>query len=129
MQIAYGRSNLLPADALKRANPHIVNFDRLAVGQRLRLPPLLKETLTLQQPDRSYRLVVGAFDSPPAARQFAQSIRDKGYVSVVTTYQASTQLTVSRVEIEGLTDSAAVDQAWTLVNVPQILGPAGSDKG
>ena len=118
----YGKPYLLALDIVTQANPHISDFDRLPSGHRLWLPPLLKDTLTEQQPDGSYRLVVGVFPTLATARPFAQSLREKGFLSMVSTYQLSPKITLSRVEIEGLANREALDHAWTLVNIPQMLG-------
>jgi len=91
-------------------------LNSIRAGEKIWFPPLLKETLVRQQPDQSFHLAVRAFRKQTDARQFAKSARVQDYVTVVTTYKMTDDLTISRVEIEGLADQDAVQRAWSLVN-------------
>ena len=113
----YGSSNTLALDLVNQSNPHISNLNSIRVGEKIWFPPLLKETLVRQQPDHSFHLAVRAFRKQTDARQFAQSVREQDYLTVVTTYKMTDDLTISRVEIEGLADQDAVERAWSLVNI------------
>ena len=44
-------------------------------------------------------------------------MREQDYLTVVTTYKMTDDLTISRVEIEGLVDQDVVERAWSLVDI------------
>ncbi len=117
----YGSSNPLALDLVNQSNPHISNLNSIRAGEKIWFPQLLKETLVRQQPDLSFHLAVRAFRKQTEARQFAQSVRAQNYPTVVTTYKMADDLTISRVEIEGLADQDAVERAWTLINTEPTL--------
>jgi general secretion pathway protein A len=108
----YGAHRLLGLDLIKEFNPHIANLNRVVAGQKLWVPPLTRDTLVRQQPDGSYHLMVGAFQTRPQAEQVAQWARLKGYTTVISPRNLGNGLVVHRVEIRGLEGLRAVDDAW-----------------
>ena len=114
----YGGNRLLAMDLLKEANPQIENLNWVLAGQRLSLPPLSQETLLRKQSDSSYRLVLASFISSQEAEKFGEAVRRKGYEVVVTRQKVSDNLLLHRIEIGGLRNLEAANQAWdtALVN-------------
>jgi general secretion pathway protein A len=111
----YGNYSALALDLIKEHNPNIANLDRILIGQRLVLPSLSRDTLLRKQSDGTYRLILGTFPTALAAEKMGQSIRNKGYSTVVTKRPITSARILYRVELEKLPDTAAVDQAWKLV--------------
>jgi len=118
---AYGAKRILGLDLIKEFNTHIENLNRVFAGQRLWIPPLIRETLVRQQPDGSYNIILTAFRLPQQAEQFAQLARSRGYQVAVTPRRVSDSLLLHRVEIEGLQDLAAVDEAWNTASANQWI--------
>ena len=108
----YGIQRNLGLDLIKEYNTHIENLNRIIAGQRLWLPPLSRETLVHQQPDGSYSLILASLRNPQQSAQLAQIARLKGYDVAVSRRRLSDDLTLYRVEINGLQNIDAVNQAW-----------------
>jgi putative secretion ATPase (PEP-CTERM system associated) len=108
----YGPGRMLAMDLLKEFNTHIENLNWVLAGQNLWLPPLSRETLVRKQPDGSYRLVLGSFQYLLGAERFAQILRQKGYEVAVTPRRVANTVLLHRVEIVGLENSQALNQAW-----------------
>jgi type II secretory pathway predicted ATPase ExeA len=109
---AYGANRILAMDLLKEFNSHIENLNWVLAGQTLWLPPLSRETLLRKQPDGSYRLILASFPSSMGADGLSQAVRSKGYQVMVTPRRVSDNILLHRVEIEGLKNLEAVNQAW-----------------
>src|SRR5262245_23922695 len=82
---SYGGYNVLAIDLIKEFNPHVADLNRIRAGERLRLPSLDAETLIRQQPEGSYRLVLGSFLSHQAADRLRERVRRAGYEAQVIT--------------------------------------------
>jgi len=109
----YGPENLLLGMGLiKEFNPHINDLNWVSAGEGLRIPPLSRETLVRRQEDGSYRLIVGSFGSIMQAVDFAQAIRNKGFLIMIVPQRVSDNLLLHRVEIGGLENLEAVNRAW-----------------
>jgi general secretion pathway protein A len=117
----YGIRRNLGLDLIKEYNTHIENLNRIIAGQRLWLPPLSRETLVRQQPDGSYSLILASLRNPQQSAQLAQNARLKGYDVVVTPRHLSDDLTLYRVEIDGLENIDAVNQAWQVAAANQWI--------
>jgi general secretion pathway protein A len=117
----YGAQRNLGLDLVKEYNTHIENLNRILAGQRLWLPPLSRETLVRQQPDGSYSLILASFRSLQQSEQLAQVARQKGYNVVVTPRRVSDNLMLYRVEINGLKNVDAVNQAWEVASANQWI--------
>jgi general secretion pathway protein A len=125
----YGAQRDLGLDLIKEYNTHIENLNRIVAGQRLWLPPLSRETLVRQQPDGSYSLILASFRLPQQAEQLAQLARLKGYDVVIMPRRVSNNLMLHRVEIDGLENFDAVNQAWETASHNQWIAFAENSSG
>ena len=125
----YGTQRNLGLDFIKEYNTHIENLNRIIAGQRLWLPPLSRETLVRQQPDGSYSLILASLRNPQQSAQLAQSVRLKRYDVVVTPRRVSDDLMLYRVEINGLENVDAVNQAWEIASANQWIAFADNSSG
>jgi hypothetical protein len=117
----YGAQRTLGLDLIKEYNTHIENLNRIRAGQRLWLPPLSRETLVRQQPDGTYHLILAVFRNPQQAAQLVQTARLNGYDTVISPRRVSDDLTLYRVEINGLGHIDAVNGAWEIALANQWL--------
>jgi hypothetical protein len=108
----YGSQKDLGLDLIKEYNSQIKNLNRVRAGELLWLPPLSQETLVRQRPDGSYSLILASFRTSQQAEQLAQLARLKSYDVSVSARPVSQNLVLHRVEINGLANRDAVDQAW-----------------
>jgi capsular exopolysaccharide synthesis family protein len=109
----YGsKSLLLGMSLIKDFNPQIKDLYRVSAGEKLWVPPPSRETLVRKQKDGSYLLILESFGSIMQAVNFAQVIRNRGYQVVIAPQTLSDNLLLHRVQVEGLKDLEAVDQAW-----------------
>jgi hypothetical protein len=76
------------------------------------LPFLTQETLLRPQPDGSYHLIVASFHSRAGADEFARLLSRKGYLVNVITRRVADDLSLHRVEIDGLKSREEADQIW-----------------
>jgi general secretion pathway protein A len=125
----YGTQRNLGLDLIKEYNTQIENLNRIIAGQRLWLPPLSRETLVRQQPDGSYSLILASLRNPQQSAQFARAARLKGYDVVVTPRRMSDDLILYRVEISGLENVDAVNQAWEIATANQWIAFADNSSG
>ena len=125
----YGTQRNLGLDLIKEYNTHIENLNRIIAGQRLWLPPLSRETLVRPQPDGSYSLILTSLRNPQQSAQLAQIARLKGYDVVVTPRRVSDDLMLYRVEINGLVNLDAVNQAWAIAAANQWITFADNSYG
>jgi general secretion pathway protein A len=109
---AYGTKNGLGMDLIKEFNPGIKSLARVAAGRALLLPSLTPETLLRRQGDGSYRLIVAAFQSPTAAEEYAQRLRNKGYRVSITPRTVSEDVLLYRIEIDGLQNPEEANHIW-----------------
>jgi general secretion pathway protein A len=125
----YGSQRNLGLDLIKEYNAHIENLNRIVAGQRLWLPPLSRETLVRRQLNGSYSLILASHRSPQQSEQLAQVARLRGYDAVVTPRRVSDDLILYRVELNGLENADAVNQAWNLALANQWIAFAGNSSG
>jgi general secretion pathway protein A len=125
----YGSQRNLGLDLIKEYNTHIENLNRIFAGQRLWLPPLSRETLVRQQADGTFNLILASFRNPQQSAQLAQIARLKGYDIAVSPRRVSDDLMLYRVEISGLGDTDAVNQAWEIASVSQWITFAENSSG
>ncbi|MGH7774013.1 MAG: ExeA family protein, partial [Candidatus Binatia bacterium] len=125
----YGAKRILAMDLIKEFNPQIQNLNWVFAGQNLRLPPLTQETLLRKQPDGSYRLIVASFPSSIGADEFAKLVRTRGYQVVIKRQTAADNLFLHRVEIEGLENLQAANQAWDIALKNQWFSFVEKPKG
>ena len=109
---AYGTKNGLGMDLIKEFNPGIKSLAKVAAGRALLLPSLTPETLLRRQADGSYRLIVASFQSPTAADEYAQRLRDKGYQVSITPRKVSEDILLYRIEIDGLQNPEEANHIW-----------------
>jgi general secretion pathway protein A len=109
---AYGTKNGLGMDLIKEFNPGIKSLARVSAGRALLLPSLTPETLLRRQPDGSYRLMVAAFQSPIAADEYAQRLRNKGYQVSITARKVSEDVLLYRIEIDRLQNPEQANHIW-----------------
>jgi general secretion pathway protein A len=125
----YGAQRNLGLDLIKEYNTHIENLNRIFAGQRLWLPPLSRETLVRQQQDGTYHLILAVFRNPQQAAQLAQTVRLNGYDMVISPRRVSDDLTLYRVEINGLGNIDAVNRAWEMALANQWIALAEDSSG
>ena len=125
----YGAQRNLGLDLIKEYNTHIENLNRIIAGQRLWVPPISRETLVHRQSDGSYNLVLASMRNPQQSAQLAQIARLKGYDVVVTARRVSDDLMLYRVEINGLENVDAVNQAWEIASTNQWIAFADNSAG
>jgi general secretion pathway protein A len=125
----YGAQRNLGLDLIKEYNTHIENLNRILAGQRLWLPPLSRETLVRQQQDGTYHLILAVFRNPQQAAQLAQTARLNGYDMVISPRRVSDDLMLYRVEINGLGNIDAVNQAWETALANQWITLAEKSSG
>jgi general secretion pathway protein A len=99
---AYGAKAVLGMDLIKEFNPEIDNLNWVAAGQELYLPSLRRDILLRQQPDSSYRVIVGSFLSRTAADEASRRIAKIGHPVIITSTRVSNDLVLHRLEIDGL---------------------------
>jgi hypothetical protein len=109
---AYGTKNGLGMDLIKEFNPGIKSLARVSAGRALLLPSLTPETLLRRQADGSYRLIVASFQSPTAADEYAQRLRNKGYQVSITPKRVSEDVLLYRIEIDGLQNPEQANHIW-----------------
>jgi general secretion pathway protein A len=122
---AYGTKNGLGMDLIKEFNPGIKSLARVAAGRAVLLPSLTPETLLRRQADGSYRLIVASFQSPAAADEYAQRLRNKGYQVSITPRKVSEDLLLYRIEIDGLPNPEEANHIWLAGLRNDWLGLAG----
>lgn len=122
---AYGTKNGLGMDLIKEFNPGIKSLARVAAGRALLLPSLTPETLLRRQADGSYRLIVASFQSPTAADEYAQRLRNTGYQVSITPRKVSEDLLLYRIEIDGLQNPEEANHIWLAGLRSDWLGLAG----
>lgn len=108
----YGANTILGMDLIKEFNPQIENLNWVAAGQDLWLPRLTRETLLRRQLDGSYRLIVASFRNFTGAEEQARFLKEKGYQVAITTRDVSDDLSLYRVEIDGLESLEEANQIW-----------------
>ena len=111
---AYGANTDLGMDLIKELNPQIEDLNWVFAGQDLLLPSLTRETLLRQQLDGSYHLIVASFRSLKGADEHARLLRNKGYQVTITTRRVSDDLSLHRVEIDGLKNLEEANQIWRI---------------
>ncbi len=108
---AYGANAVLGMDLIKEFNPQIQDVNWISAGEELWLPMLVPETLLRRRPDASYRLIVGSFLSRREADERVRRIIQQGYEAIVIPKRVSNNLTLYRVEVDGLRDHRDAAQA------------------
>jgi general secretion pathway protein A len=124
----YGANTSLGMDLIKEFNPHIENLNWIFAGQDLVLPSLTRENLLTQEPDGSYHLIVGSFRSRAGADEYARLVSSKGYPVTITTRRVSDDLSLHRVEIDGLRNLEEANQTWQTALSNQWLAFANNEK-
>jgi hypothetical protein len=120
----YGERNLLALDLIKELNPHINDVDRVLEGEQLWMPLLTRGTLLRRQPDGSYHLILASFRKLRNAEERARTAHRKGYVVMISPQRVSEATLLYRVEIVELQETAAIEQAWRLVNTHNSISTA-----
>jgi type II secretory pathway predicted ATPase ExeA len=108
----FGPQMFLALDLVAELNPHLDNLNWVRAGQPVRLPRLDRDDLMRAQRDGSYRVILNSFPNPADARTLGEAVRARGYEVVVLPRRVADDLVLSRVEIAGLRDRAAAQQAW-----------------
>ena len=108
----YGTNLFLAIDLLKEFNSHIQNFNWVLAGEKLWLPPLSQETLLRKQEDGSYSLVLASFHGVWQAQRLARTVRLKGYDVAITPRKIANDVSLYRVEIDGLKNLEAANTTW-----------------
>jgi len=107
-----GANSFLGMDLIKEFNPDIKDLNWVFAGQGLRLPSLTRENLLRKQTDGSYHLILASFPSSRQADQFTSLLRYKGYQAVISLQGVSENFSLHRVQIAGLENLEAANQAW-----------------
>ena len=114
----YGNTGAFTLDVVKEFNPHIGNLNHVRVGQKLWLPPLSQETLLQPQPNGSFRLPLAAFYGYADAETFMATLRAQGFQVAIVRQRVSDDVTLYRVQAEGLKDRTEAEQAWAFALLP-----------
>jgi cell division septation protein DedD len=85
--------------------------------------------LLRQQLDGSYHLIVASFRSLKGADEHARLLRKKGYQVTITTRRVSDDLSLHRVEIDGLKNLEEASQIWQTGLRNEWLAFAGNPAG
>ena len=113
---------LLGVDLIQDYNTHIANLDHIYPGQKLCIPNLSRTTRLRQSKDEnSYNLILDSFRSTKKAKALIRQVQQKGYQALLTNRQVSDSLLLKRVEITGLQNQTAANQAWT------VFAPANTE--
>lgn len=105
----------LGVDLIREYNTHITNLDHIYPGQKLCIPSLSRATRLRQSKESgSYNLILDSFRSTRKANALIRRVQQKGYEALLTNRQVSDSLLLKRVEITGLQDQTAANQAWTM---------------
>jgi general secretion pathway protein A len=126
---AYGANTVLGMDLIKEFNPQIEDLNWVSAGQDLLLPSLTRETLLRQEPDGSYRLIVGSFRRQTGADEYARLLSKKGYEVSITPRRVADNLLLHRVEIDGLKNLEEANQLWQTGLRNEWLAFAGGRDG
>ena len=126
---AYGANTVLGMDLIKELNPQIEDLNWVSAGQDLLLPSLTRETLLRQEPDGSYRLIVGSFRKRTGADEYARLLSKKGYEVSITPRRVADNLLLHRVEIDGLKNLEEANQIWQTGLRNEWLAFAGNREG
>ena len=119
----YGETKvLLGVDLIRDYNSHIANLDNIYPGQKLCIPTLNRATRVRQSKESgSYKLILDSFRSTRKAQALIRQVKQKGYEALLTVRQVSDSLLLKRVEVTGLQDQTAANQAWV------VLAPANAE--
>ncbi len=115
---------VLAMDILKEFNRSIEDLNLVLAGQQLSLPPLTRETLLRRQPGETYHLILGSFLNSQGAENFGRVVRLKGYEVAITPRKVTDDLVLYRVEIRGLKDLEAANQAWEVATANRWISLA-----
>jgi sporulation related protein len=113
----YGENSALALSLVQEFNPQIGNLDVVSEGERLWMPPLTRDILLRQQPDKSYRFIASAFRSRRDAERWVHFLLSKGYSVEIVPQRVSNSMQIYRVEIGGLMNVTAADQVQELIDV------------
>jgi len=67
----YQISNETLIDFLLEANPEITDFNLIKINQKIKIPEVTEELLIMNSSDNTFKIHVGTFATPEAAKQFA----------------------------------------------------------
>ncbi len=122
----YGSDKVLLAmDILKEFNPRIKDLNWVLAGQNISVPPLKRETLLRKQSDDTYYLVLDSFFNAQEAAKLGKAVRSKGYEAAITARKISENLGLHRVEIRGLSNLDAANQAWEVAMANRWVSSGG----
>ncbi|MCX5886953.1 MAG: AAA family ATPase, partial [Proteobacteria bacterium] len=66
----YQISNKTLIDFILEANPEITDFNLIKINQKIKIPELTEELLIMNSSDNTFKIHVGTFATPEAAKQF-----------------------------------------------------------
>jgi phage tail protein X len=67
----YQSSNKTLIDFILEANPEITDFNLIKINQKINIPEVTEELMIMNSSDNTFKIHVGTFATPEAARQFA----------------------------------------------------------
>ena len=67
----YQSSNKTLIDFILEANPEISDFNLIKINQKIKIPEVTEELLIMNSSDNTFKIHVGTFATPEAAKQFA----------------------------------------------------------
>jgi general secretion pathway protein A len=108
----YGPDTTLGMDLIKEYNPQIRNLNWVLPGENLLLPSLTQQTLLRKQPDGSYRFIVASFSNRGEADAYARVLENNGYRVTITPNRVADNLTLQRVQIDGLKNLEEAMKTW-----------------
>ena len=98
-EIYYGMVNRSLMDFILDLNPEIKDVHLILVDQKIKIPKITKELLTMQSTDHAYKIQVGTFQNPDFVRFYSNEPALKGKVVEISPRKVSPQETWYRVVV------------------------------
>ena len=95
----YGIVNRTLIGLILDSNPEITDIDLIIVDQKMKVPEITEESLVIQFPDHSYKIVAGTFQTPDPAKLYSDEQILKGQKVEVFPRKVSPRETWYRVVI------------------------------
>jgi len=95
----YGMANHTLMDLILDSNPEIKDVHLILMDQKIKIPKITNELLTMQSTDHAYKIQVGTFQNPDLARFYSNEPALKGKVVEIFPRKVSPQETWYRVVV------------------------------
>jgi len=68
----YHMNNETLADLILEVNPEITNANLIRVNEQIKIPEITEESLIITSPDNTYKIYLGTFQTPDAAKPYSR---------------------------------------------------------